>query len=180
MAEYTRCALLTFTFWGLIACLHVGLSILNAKSCYQLFSVILHWTYCFLLHFWWPLLLVIISSKKIILANHITSDFLKAVFHKYFLVHSWIPWPIWSLWTKDLNWIYIKRSEDVQVVFLNALCMCIFHLTRVMQHTLTTKLFLRISCLLTFWYTLYITKKYNYNYIRKTLSWLALTQTNTF
>ena len=25
--------------------------------------------------------------------NHITSDFLKPVFHKFYLVHSWIPWP---------------------------------------------------------------------------------------
>ena len=32
-------------------------------------------------------------------ANHIISHFLKAVFHKFYLVHSWIPWPI-----------YIKRA----------------------------------------------------------------------
>ena len=29
-------------------------------------------------------------------ADHITSNFLKAVFHKFYLVHSWILWPIWN------------------------------------------------------------------------------------
>ena len=28
------------------------------------------------------------------------SDFLKAVFHKFYLVHSWIPWPMWSFSVK--------------------------------------------------------------------------------
>ena len=31
-----------------------------------------------------------------ICGRNFTSKFLKAVFHKFCLVHSWIPWPIWS------------------------------------------------------------------------------------
>ena len=26
-------------------------------------------------------------------ADHITTNFLEAVFHKFYLVHSWMPWP---------------------------------------------------------------------------------------
>ena len=29
-------------------------------------------------------------------ADHITSSFLKPVFHKFYLVHSWIPQPIYG------------------------------------------------------------------------------------
>ena len=39
------------------------------------------------------------NSKWYVLpeADHITSNFLKAIFHKFYLVHSWIPWPKWTL-----------------------------------------------------------------------------------
>ena len=36
-------------------------------------------------------------KKFEVIADHITSKFLKAVFHKLYLVHSWIPWPIYNL-----------------------------------------------------------------------------------
>ena len=39
-------------------------------------------------------------------ADHITSNFLKAVFHKFYLVYSWIPW---SMWTQIIGLQY-KRS----------------------------------------------------------------------
>ena len=29
-------------------------------------------------------------------ADNITSNFIKAVFHKFYLVHSWIPWPVYN------------------------------------------------------------------------------------
>ena len=66
--------------------------------------------------------------------DHITSNILKAVFHKFYLVHSWISWPKWPkiqqkyilsnmlilLWRQAVevdglfwnikNWISQKRS----------------------------------------------------------------------
>ena len=36
-------------------------------------------------------------------ADHITSNVLKAVLYKFYLVHSWIPWPIWRLEFKALR-----------------------------------------------------------------------------
>ena len=56
-----------------------------------------------------------------VMADNITSKFLKTVFHKFCLVHSWIPWFIYML--ADINfsfvncrfelvsWIYILRSS---------------------------------------------------------------------
>ena len=55
----------------------------------------------------------VISSA---LANHIISNFLKAVFHKFYLIHSWIPWPIFPtfwLWScKYLLVAFFRNSKD--------------------------------------------------------------------
>ena len=37
-----------------------------------------------------------------------SSSFLKAVFHKFYFIHSWIPWPIH----------YNKEYDDLNVIFL--------------------------------------------------------------
>ena len=37
-----------------------------------------------------------LDQVKFVEDNHITLNFLKAVFHKYFLVHSWIVCSIWN------------------------------------------------------------------------------------
>ena len=39
-------------------------------------------------------------------AGHITSNFLKAAFHKFHLVHSWILCPIWSLSVRHLATVF--------------------------------------------------------------------------
>ena len=49
------------------------------------------------------------------LADHITLNFLKAVFHKFYLVHSWIPWPIYTKKTKKKHAL---RSTNNQVKFV--------------------------------------------------------------
>ena len=36
------------------------------------------------------------DSHEKIWKDHTTSNFLKAVFHKFYLVHSWIPWPTYT------------------------------------------------------------------------------------
>ena len=41
--------------------------------------------------------------KPPVQAEHITSNFLKAVFHRFYLVHSWIHWPKLSLHQVNLN-----------------------------------------------------------------------------
>ena len=63
-------------------------------------------------------------------ANHISSNFLKAVFHKFYLVHSWILCPIWtskyqlfkksielSLWTNQR--IYWNQSWAIASRWVN-------------------------------------------------------------
>ena len=40
-------------------------------------------------------------------ADHIPSNFLKAVFHKFYLVHSWILCPIWFVWQLLKLWYQI-------------------------------------------------------------------------
>ena len=50
-----------------------------------------------------------IAFKNLYKADHITSNFLKAVSHKFYLVHSWIPWPI-SLNTIEPIW----QFQDTQ------------------------------------------------------------------
>ena len=44
-------------------------------------------------------------------ADHITSNFLKAVFHKFYLVHSWILWLIWKKGGK-LGLSFQRRHQD--------------------------------------------------------------------
>ena len=39
---------------------------------------------------------IIFFPETLAKADHITSHFLKAVFHKLHVVRSWIPWPIYS------------------------------------------------------------------------------------
>ena len=45
-------------------------------------------------------------------ADHITSNFLKAVFHKFYLVHSWIPWPIYPFQVNVSFPYLLKTSEN--------------------------------------------------------------------
>ena len=49
-------------------------------------------------------------------ADHITLNFLKVVFHKCYLVHSWIPWPkyLHEVKNKDVS----KFSIDVVQMYL--------------------------------------------------------------
>ena len=35
-----------------------------------------------------------LTNLKSVEADHLTSNFLKAISHKFFMLHSWIPWPI--------------------------------------------------------------------------------------
>ena len=44
--------------------------------------------------------------QKTILADHITSNFLKTVFHRFYLARFWIPFPISSRYL----WAYCSRS----------------------------------------------------------------------
>ena len=55
------------------------------------------------------------------LAKHIISYFLKAVFHQFYLVHSWTTWPIW--WCKThFHCVYWK--ENVSKMHYNWLIQC--------------------------------------------------------
>ena len=39
-------------------------------------------------------------------AHNNPSNFLKVVFHKFYLVHSWIPWPIYDKsWSSSFIWL---------------------------------------------------------------------------
>ena len=63
-------------------------------------------------------------------ADHIPSKFLKAVFHKFYLVHSWIPWPICSpallidqfsggviKWNCNFQWEKSETILDSSVIY---------------------------------------------------------------
>ena len=77
-----------------------------------------------------------------LLKYHITSNFLKAVFHKFYLVYSWIPWPISAPCLKvNINFFFFLfnflpvlipltymldygNTEKIKVFGLGALCLC--------------------------------------------------------
>ena len=50
-------------------------------------------------------------------ADHITSNFLKFVFHKFYLVHSWIPWPIFWNYQLILKCLCKSSSEKKNWLF---------------------------------------------------------------
>ena len=58
------------------------------------------------------------AFKKFEVIYHITSNFLKADFHKFYLVRSWIPWPIHIL---CLSLVKVRLKSHAQNIshFLN-------------------------------------------------------------
>ena len=61
-------------------------------------------------------------------ANHTLSDFLKAVFHKFYLVHFWILWLKWLI-TYNVGSVKMKFNETFINCLRNALgrMLCSFH-----------------------------------------------------
>ena len=67
--------------------------------------------------------------RDMICLDHITSNFSKAVIHKFYLVHSWIPWPkystmqyvtkLWRFLSNDLIIIsiclYFVRTSELRI-----------------------------------------------------------------
>ena len=49
-------------------------------------------------------------------ADHITSNFLKAIFHNFYLVHSWIPW---SNYIISWHWSLSVTPEDIRKRVVN-------------------------------------------------------------
>ena len=47
----------------------------------------------------------------------IISYFLKAVFHKFYLVHSWIPWPILYDQLKNCIYTYILKKNWISILY---------------------------------------------------------------
>ena len=58
-------------------------------------------------------------KKQMGRVDHIISNFLKAVFHKFYLLHSWILWPKWC-WGKMVKlqryWTYCQRLNHLSTM----------------------------------------------------------------
>ena len=58
-------------------------------------------------------------KKQMGQADHVISNFLKASFHKFYLLHSWIPWPKWY-WGKMVKlqryWTYCHRLNHLSTM----------------------------------------------------------------
>ena len=53
-------------------------------------------------------------------ADHIILNFLKAVFHKFYLVYSWIPWPTYlSILSISYEWVEIVEPARREHMFAN-------------------------------------------------------------
>ena len=62
----------------------------------------------------------VFKNKPKNIIDHITSGFLKAVFHKFYLVHSWISWPKYS-WFLALCEEFSSFSPKMLVTHMHVL-----------------------------------------------------------
>ena len=57
-----------------------------------------------------------LSQKQMRQTDHIISNFVKAVFHKFYLLHSWIPRPKWyrgKMVKRQRYWTYCHRRHNL-------------------------------------------------------------------